>query len=212
MLNDYHFEKLHVTSGLGTDVEVELPKKHQWLASPVNLTYDGLQFAANIPTEETFTIPAKYGVNGKVVASKPMICKSGPVSGAKFELKDGKIVKFEADEGEDRLKHIMSSDENGLYLGEFAIVPYDTPISKSGLTYFNNLVDENSGCHMAVGNAYAKCLEGGVKMTDDELIHEGINVCSFHEDFIFGTLDTRIVGYTSDGQEILIFDKGAYTI
>lgn len=209
---DFHFEKLHITSELGTDVEVKLPDKHFWLVSTINYTSKDFGFSANIPTEELFTDPLKHGVNGTVVASKPIISKSGPIFGAKFELKDGEIIKFSAEDGEDILASILDSDKNGRYLGEFSIVDFNSPISKSGLTFYCNLVDENSGCHMAIGNCYPKCLVGGTKMTTEELEAEGVNICSFHEDFVFGTAQTKIVGTTYDGEEILIYDKGAYCI
>ena len=162
-----------------------------------------------MPTEEIFCIPEKTSVNGTIVASRPMICKSGIVRDARFELKDGEIIKFSATKGEDVLQNIMDNNENGHYLGEIAIVPYDTSISKSGLTFYNNMFDENAGCHIAVGNAYSKCLVGGLKMTSEELEAEGINVCAFHDDCVFGTPDTIIIGVTEAGEEILFFENGA---
>ncbi len=182
------------------------------MAPPINFTVSQKGFCANMPTEEMFTIPSKLGVNGTIVGSRPMICKAGPVYDVKFEVKDGQIQNYEAGQGKETLESIMNSDPNGRYLGEFAIVSSDTAIFKTGISFFNNMIDENSGCHMAVGNAYSKCIVGGLQMTTEELEAEGINVCSFHEDFVFGTDDTRIVGYKSNGEEILIMENGEFKI
>ena len=179
------------------------------MASPKNQTVGDLPFCANMPTEEIFCIPDKNSVNGKIVASRPMIAKSGEINDAVYELKDGEIINFHASKGEEMLKDVMNSHENGHFLGEIAIVPYDSGISKSGLTFYNNMCDENAGCHIAVGNAYSKCLEGGLQMTEEELISEGANVCSFHEDCVFGTKDTTIIGVKETGEEIKFFEHGA---
>ena len=165
-----------------------------------------------MPTEEIFCVPAKKRINGTIVASRPLVSKSGTVYDTKFEVKDGQIVDFSASKGKDSLQYLMDNNENGRYLGEIAIVPYDTGISKTGLTYFNSLVDENAGCHMAIGNAYAKCIEGGMKMSPEELDAAGLNVCVFHIDFVFGTPETKIVGYKQNGEELLIMDKGEFKI
>lgn len=209
MLNDKHFKSLKITTELGTDVEIGLPKKHVWVASPKNQTAGNLPFCANMPTEEIFCIPEKTAVNGKIVASRPMIAKSGEINDAVYEIKDGEIINFSASKGEEMLKAVMDSHENGHFLGEIAIVPYNTGISQSGLTFYNNICDENAGCHIAVGNAYLKCLDGGLQMNKDELISEGANVCSFHEDCVFGTKDTTIIGVKETGEEIKFFEHGA---
>lgn len=182
------------------------------MASAVNTSTLGYTFSTNIPTEEVFTIPLKTGVNGKIVSSRTMVAKSGEVEALSLELKDGKIVDFSADKGYDLIKTIMDSHPNGYFMGEVAIVPYDTPISRSGNTYYTTLIDENSGCHTAIGNSYSKCIEGGLQMTNEQLEAEGLNICSFHEDVVFGTAETKIVGTTYDGQEITIFEHGSFVI
>ena len=161
-----------------------------------------------MPTEEVFCVPEKHGVNGKIVSSKPMLSKSGLIINPKFTIKDGKIIDYSATEGKDTLDAIIESDKNGRFLGEVAIVPYDTPISRQGITYIHTLFDENAGCHTAVGNAYSKCIEGGLQMTPEELEAAGLNVCKFHEDCIFGTKETKIDGTTYEGEKITIFEHG----
>lgn len=162
-----------------------------------------------MPTEEVFSIPEKTGVNGTIVSDRCMPTKNSVIEKPHFTVKDGKIVNFGAESGEDILKAIIESDKNGRFFGEVAIVPYDTPISRQGITYYNTLFDENAGCHTAIGNAYSKCIEGGLQMSDEELDAAGINVCSFHEDCIFGTSDMKIVGKTYEGEDITIFEHGA---
>lgn len=146
------------------------------------------------------------------MASRPLVSKSGTVYDAEFELKDGEIVGFSSSKGGDALQYLMDNNENGKYLGEIAIVPYNTAISKSGLSYYNSLVDENAGCHMAIGNAYSKCIEGGMQMSKEELEAAGLNVCAFHIDFVFGTAGTKIVAYKDNGEEMIIMDKGEFAI
>ena len=208
-LNDFHFASLHFTSEIGTDCTFKLPKTHKWVATAENTSTGGLKFSANMPTEEVFSVPEKYGVNGKIVSEKPLLTKNGIILKPQFEVKDGKIVKFTAEKGQEIMEALINSDKNGAYLGEVAIVPYDTPISRQGITYIHTLFDENAGCHTAVGNAYSKCIEGGLQMTPEELEAAGLNVCKFHEDCVFGTKETKIVGTTEDGEEITIFEHGA---
>ena len=212
ILNKYHFHHLHYTSEIGTNCTFELPENHKWVATAVNTSSGGLKFSANMPTEEVFCVPTKFGVNGKVVSSTPMLTKSGLVLNPEFTLKDGKIIDYKAKEGKEILDAIIESDENGRFLGEVAIVPYDTPISRQGIIYYNTLFDENAGCHTAVGNAYSKCLEGGLQMSPEELEASGLNICKFHEDCIFGTKETKIVGTTYEGEDVTIFEHGAFTI
>lgn len=212
ILNDYNFHHLHFTSEIGTDVTFNLPKDHIWIATAENTSSGKLTFSANIPTEEVFCIPEKNGVNGKIVCDKSFVTKIGVIEKPSFVLKDGKIIEFSAESGEELFKALMDSDPNGRFLGEVALVPYDTPISLQHLTYYNPLYDENSGCHTAIGNAYSKCLKGGLQMTPEELEANNLNVCNFHEDCVFGTAGTNIVGTTYDGKNIQIFENGAFVI
>lgn len=141
-----------------------------------------------------------------------MVTKGGLIESPSLTIKDGKVIDFDAKSGKELLGAILDSDHNGRYLGEIAIVPDDSVISQQNITYYNILFDENSGCHTAIGSAYAKCVEGGMDMNDEELEKAGINVACFHEDCVFGTADTKIVGTTYDGEEITIFENGTYTI
>ena len=182
------------------------------MASAVNKTNKGLKFSDNMPTEEVYCVPEKTGVNGTFVSNRNMVTKGGLVKKPRLELKDGQIIKVSAEDGQEILQAMIDSHENGKFLGEISIVPHDTPISKSKISFFNLILDENSGCHTAIGSAYPRCIEGGLEMNEKELEAEGINVCSFHEDCVFGTKDMNIVGTTAEGEDVQIFKDGKFVI
>ena len=208
MLNDYAFKTLHYTNSLGTDLTIDLPENHYW-AGGEELSSRGIPFSANIPTEEVFTLPVKDSANGKIVASKPLCLNGNIVDGFYFIVKDGKIVEVHAEKGEDVLKDAINVDEGASYFGEVALVPYDSPISNSGVLFLNTLFDENASCHIAFGEAYP-CIQGADKMSDDELKKRGVNYSMMHEDFMVGTADLSIVGITCDGKEIPVFVNGNF--
>ena len=190
VLNGYHLKTLHYENALGTDLTVELPETHFWAGGAEKCITSGVTFSANIPTEEVFTLPLKTGVNGIVYASKPLSLNGNLIEGFGFELKDGKIIRAFAQQGEDVLKNAIAVDEGASYLGEVALVPYDSPISNSGILFYNTLFDENAACHFAFGEAYP-CLEGGDKMSKEELAAHGVNDSITHVDFMVGTADSE---------------------
>ena len=207
-LNALKFKSLHYTNALGTDLTVELPEGHIWEAGN-DVTLSGQEYIANIPTEELFTSPLKTGVNGVVYASLPLVHDGNIIDGFRFEGKDGKIVEDRARQGEETLQAAIAVDEGASYFGEVALVPYDSPISNQKILFYNTLFDENAACHIAFGEAYP-CLEGGQKMTKEELKARGLNDSITHVDFMVGTPDLRIVGTTHDGREIPVFENGNF--
>ena len=207
-LNALKFKSLHYTNALGTDLTVELPEGHIWEAGN-DVTLSGQEYIANIPTEELFTSPLKTGVNGVVYASLPLVHDGNIIDGFHFVVKDGKIVEARARQGEETLQAAIAVDEGASYFGEVALVPYDSPISNQKILFYNTLFDENAACHIAFGEAYP-CLEGGQKMTKDELKARGLNDSITHVDFMVGTPDLRIVGTTHDGREIPVFENGNF--
>ncbi len=209
VLNGYHLKTLHYENALGTDLTVELPETHFWAGGAEKCITSGVTFSANIPTEEVFTLPLKTGVNGIVYASKPLSLNGNLIEGFGFELKDGKIIRAFAQQGEDVLKNAIAVDEGASYLGEVALVPYDSPISNSGILFYNTLFDENAACHFAFGEAYP-CLEGGDKMSKEELAAHGVNDSITHVDFMVGTADLKITGITREGKEVPIFVNGNF--
>ena len=207
-LNALKFKSLHYTNALGTDLTVELPEGHIWEAGN-DVTLSGQEYIANIPTEELFTSPLKTGVNGVVYASLPLVHDGNIIDGFHFVVKDGKIVEARARQGEETLQAAIAVDEGASYFGEVALVPYDSPISNQKILFYNTLFDENAACHIAFGEAYP-CLQGGQKMTKEELKAHGLNDSITHVDFMVGTPDLRIVGTTHDGREIPVFENGNF--
>lgn len=207
-LNEYSFKSLHYTNSLGTDLTVGMPEGHVWMAGS-DTAKSGVRFVANMPTEEVFSAPLRNSINGVLYASKPLVLRGTIVKGIRFTFKDGRIVEIHADEGEDVLKSAVGTDEGSHYLGEIALVPYDSPISNSGILFFNTLFDENASCHFAFGKAYPSCIKGGENMSMEELIAHGINAESnVHVDFMVGTDDLSIIGTTHDGREIPVMKNG----
>ena len=208
ILNDYNFKYLKYRNSLGTDLTVELPEGHFWEGGN-ELTPDGTKFCANMPTEEVFTAPKKDGVNGIVYASKPLAIDGDIVENFHMVIQDGKIVETHADRGQKILDNAISVDAGASFLGEVALVPYDSPISNSGVLFFNTLFDENASCHLAFGEAYP-CIQGGNEMSREELDARGLNYSIAHEDFMIGTPDLSIIGITQDGREIPVFTDGNF--
>jgi aminopeptidase len=186
---------------------MELPENHLWVGG-AEKSAEGIEFIANMPTEEIFSMPKRDGVNGVVYSSKPLNYAGNLIENFSLTFKDGKIVDFKAEKGHDALKKLIETDEGSHYLGEVALVPFDSPISNSGTIFFNTLYDENASCHFAIGRAYSLCIEGGDKMTDEELLKAGANDSLTHVDFMLGTEDLDIVGTTHDGQSVQIFKNG----
>ncbi|AWZ48861.1 aminopeptidase [Clostridiaceae bacterium 14S0207] len=210
-LNSYHFKSMHYKNSLGTDLTVELPKKHLWLGGSEH-TENGIEFLANMPTEEIFSLPLKTGVNGTLVSSKPLNYGGNLINNFSFTFKDGKIVDFKAEQGYESLKHLIDTDEGSHYLGEIALVPFHSPISNSNIIFFNTLYDENASCHFAIGKAYSVCIENGANMDEDQLKENGVNDSLTHVDFMVGTNDLSIIGTTYDGKEIEVFKNGDWAI
>ena len=208
ILNNYNFKYLHYRNELGTDLHVELPEGHFW-AGGTEKSAAGIEFSANIPTEEIFTLPKRNGINGTVVASKPLCHNGNIIDDFRFTLQDGKIVEIHAGQGEDILRDACSVDEGASFFGEVALVPYDSPISNSGILFYNTLFDENASCHFAFGEAYP-CIHGSENMSEEALKAVGVNFSMTHVDFMIGTADLSIIGTTHDGEEIPVFVNGNF--
>ncbi len=208
-LNANHFRFLHYKNSLGTDLKIELPESHIWLGGS-EFTPEGVEFVANMPTEEVFTLPEKTGVNGTVVSSKPLNYNGNLIEDFSLTFKEGKIVAYQAAKGYELLKKLIETDEGSCYLGEVALVPYDSPISKMNILFFNTLFDENASCHLAIGKAYPVCIKNGENMDKKELAELGVNDSLVHEDFMIGTVDLEITGITAAGKEIAVFRNGNF--
>ena len=210
-LNEINLDYLRYTSNNGTDFTIKLQPNHVWIsAQETNLR--GIPFVANMPTEEVFTMPKRDGANGVVVATKPLSLNGVLIENFKVYFKDGYAYKLEAEKGLEMLEKTLSMDESSKYLGEVALVPYDSPINQTGLLFYNTLFDENACCHLAFGSAYTINLKGYENMSKEELDAAGVNDSVNHIDFMIGSSDLEIKGYDFNGKEYVIFKNGVWAI
>ncbi|QTD42902.1 aminopeptidase [Sporosarcina sp. Te-1] len=205
-LNEKKYKTLHYKAP-NTDLKIDLPEGHIWCGAG-SINEQGSTFMANMPTEEVFTVPHKDGINGYVSNTKPLSYGGNIIDGFKVTFKDGKIVEVSAEQGEDVLKRLIDTDEGAKSLGEVALVAHDSPISNSGLLFYNTLFDENASNHLAIGSAYAFCLDGGKTMSSEELQKHGLNQSITHVDFMIGSADMDIDGILEDGTTEPIFRNG----
>jgi aminopeptidase len=205
-LNNKRYQKLHYTAP-GTDLMIELPNNHLWVGAG-SVNEKGFPFMANMPTEEVFTVPFRTGVNGTVASTKPLSYSGNIIDRFSVTFENGKIVGVKAEEGEEILKRLVDTDEGSHYLGEVALVPVNSPISQSNILFFNTLFDENASNHLAIGSAYAFCIEGGKKMSAEELLKNGLNASLTHVDFMIGSAEMDIDGISTDGKSEPVFRSG----
>lgn len=206
-LNSLQISKMHYRNSIGTDIVVELDRDAIW-ASAGSL---GTDMIVNMPTYEVFTTPVFYKTNGIVYSSKPLMYNGGLIDKFYLVFQDGKVIRFGAKTGEDLLKGIIESDEYSSYLGEIALIDYNSPISNTGLVYGNTLIDENSSCHMALGGGFEECMKDGSTLSPDELLKKGVNPSKNHVDFMIGTSDLNIEADTKKGK-VLILKNGNINI
>jgi len=210
-LTNYQFESLHFSNSLGTDITVKLVENHIW-SGGIEDSAEGITFNPNIPTEENFTMPHKFGVNGKVVATKPLNYQGKLIENFWLEFKDGKVINYDAEKQVETLKNLLEVDPGSSHLGEVALISYDSPINKTGILFLNTLFDENASCHFALGRAYPNTVVNGDSMTQEELQEVGYNHSMVHSDFMFGSKDLQVTGIKKDGSQVVVFKDGDYVI
>jgi len=196
-------------SAPGTDVTLGLPKGHHW-ASAREVAKNDIEFTANIPTEETFTMADRTRADGIVTSTKTLNYGGSLIEGIVVRFENGHVVESHASKGENVLRKMIATDEGSARLGEIAIVPHSSPISKSGLMFHNTLYDENASCHIALGRAYKFNLQGGLNLTDEEFAARGGNQSLIHVDFMIGSDKMDIDGLTSDGRAEPVLRKGEW--
>lgn len=204
-LNAQQFDAIHY-SAPGTDLTVGLPKHHIWTAAG-SRNPRGEFFIPNMPTEEVFTVPDHHRIDGTVSSTKPLSYSGSVLEGMHFTFKNGEVINYKADRGEDVLQHLFTI-RGAKSLGEVSLVPDPSPISQSGIIFFNTLFDENASDHMAFGEAYPFCVEGGVEMSPEQRERVGLNDADTHVDFMMGSAEMDIDGITPDGNLVPIFRKG----
>lgn len=210
-MNDYHFESLHYVSNNGTDFTVGLHPKHVWLSAR-ETSLQNIDFSANMPTEEVFTMPNKYTASGKVVASKPLSYNGHLIEDFSLTFENGKVIDAQAKKNQNVLEEMLNMDEGSRYLGEVALVPFNSPINELGFLFLNTLFDENACCHLALGEAFKNNLEGYENLNEEDLKKLDVNESVNHVDFMIGSQDLSIIGITKDQQEIVVFKDGVWAI
>lgn len=209
-LTDKKYKELRYQAP-GTDLTIGLPEGHVWIGGG-GPNKNGIHFVANMPTEEVFTAPKADSVNGTVRNTKPLNYGGNVIDGFSLTFKDGKVIDFSAEEGEETLKNLLDTDEGAKRLGEVALVPHSSPISQSGTLFYNTLYDENASNHIALGSAYATCVAGGADMTKAQLEEAGLNTSITHVDFMIGSAEMDIDGVLPDGSTEPVFRSGEWVI
>jgi aminopeptidase len=207
-LNSERFASLHF-KGPGTDLVVGLADDHEWHGGS-STAKNGITCNPNIPTEEVFTTPHAHRVDGVVASTKPLSYNGTLIDTISVRFEKGKIVEAHASRGEDVLLKVLETDEGASRLGEVALVPHSSPISKSGLLFFNTLFDENAACHIALGQCYAKCFVDGATLTPEEIAAKGGNKSLIHIDWMIGSDQVDIDGIKQDGSRVPVFRRGEW--
>lgn len=205
-LNEKRYQALVFTSP-HTNLTVELPENHIWIGLQ-STNEQGTSFISNMPTEEIYTAPLKTGVNGYVSSTMPLSYGGNIIDRFTLTFDKGRIVDVKAEEGEEILQNLIATDEGSHYLGEVALVPFDSPIAQSKVLFYHTLFDENASSHLAIGSPYPICIEGGKNMPAEELVAAGLNESVAHVDFMIGSADMDIDGIRADGTREPIFRKG----
>ncbi|MDP3958868.1 MAG: aminopeptidase [Pseudorhodobacter sp.] len=207
-LNGQRFQALHFT-GPGTDLTVGLADGHEWHGG-ASTARNGVTCNPNIPTEEVFTTPHALRVEGHVRATKPLAHQGSLIDGIVVRFEGGAIVEAHADKGETVLQKLLDSDAGARRLGEVALVPHSSPISASGLMFYNTLFDENAACHIALGQCYSKCFQGGADLSPAQIAAQGGNTSIIHVDWMIGSNLIDIDGVRADGSHVAVFRGGEW--
>lgn len=206
-LNSLGIETLEYHSSNGTDLRVGMIPQAEFKGGG-DTSLQGIFFNPNIPTEECFISPMRGKAEGIVYATKPLSYQGQLIENFSVRFENGKAVEVHAEKNEDLLKKMISMDEGAAYLGECALVPYDSPISNSGILFYETLFDENAACHLALGMGFADSIKDFEKYSLDECREMGINDSMIHEDFMIGCADLSVDAHTRDGKTVPIFRNG----
>ena len=207
-LNQQNFASLYF-SGPGTDLTVGLADGHEWMGG-ASLARNGITCNPNIPSEEVFTTPHCMRVQGTVSSTKPLSHQGTLIDNICVKFEAGSITEAHASKGEEVLLKVLDSDEGARRLGEVALVPHSSPISQSGLLFYNTLFDENAASHIALGQCYSKCFKDGENLSKDEIIKRGGNSSMIHIDWMIGSEEINVDGMNSNGASIPIFRNGEW--
>lgn len=207
-LNSLGLDYLHYESKNGTNFKVWLNKEGIFLAGGERALGSNIYYNPNIPSEECFTTPIAGKAEGIVYSTKPLSYQGELIENFSVRFENGKAVEVKAEKGQHLLEEMIHMDEGACMLGEVAFVPYDSPINDTGILFYNTLYDENAACHLALGKGFGNAIKGFEKYTLEELKKMGVNDSSIHVDFMIGSKDLNITGYTHDGKKVQIFKDG----
>ncbi|WP_085507195.1 aminopeptidase [Thalassobacillus devorans] len=208
-LNESQFESMHFTNSRGTDLFVGLPENHLYIGGGVT-DENGIPFFPNIPTEEIFTAPHKNKVNGKLVGTKPLIYGGSVIDEFYLIFKDGRITDYYAVKGQEVLQNLIETDEGSHYLGEIALVSNKSPLAQADTLFYNTLFDENTSCHIGIGNASPSNIQNGMDQSEEELKAAGLNTSLLSVNVTFGSEDMKVVGIKEGGSEVLLMKDGDF--
>ena len=208
-LNSLGIESLHYTASNGTDLTVGLIAEGVFCGGG-ETTQQGMFFNPNIPTEECFISPKRGVAEGIVYATKPLCYQGQLIENFYLRFEGGKAVEAKAEVNDALLQEMLNMDEGARYLGECALVPFNSPINETGLLFYNTLFDENACCHLAMGMGYIDTIPGYHDKTLEECRALGINDSMIHEDFMIGTADLSITAHCRDGRDVNLFENGTW--
>jgi aminopeptidase len=207
-MNGQNFATLHF-QGPGTDLRVGLADGHEWHGG-ASVAKNGITCNPNIPTEEVFTTPHALRVDGHVSSTKPLSHQGTLIDNIQVQFEGGRIVGAKASRGEEVLNKVLDTDEGARRLGEVALVPHSSPISASGILFYNTLFDENASCHIALGQCYSKCFVDGASLSQEQIKAQGGNSSLIHIDWMIGSDKVDIDGVKHDGSRVAVMRKGEW--
>lgn len=207
-LNGERFAALHFT-GPGTDLTVGLADGHEWHGG-ASTAKNGVTCNPNIPTEEVFTTPHALKVEGHVSSTKPLSHQGTLIDDIQVRFEGGRIVEAKASKGEAVLNKVLDTDDGARRLGEVALVPHSSPISASGVLFYNTLFDENASCHIALGQCYSKCFLNGASLSQEQIKAQGGNSSLIHIDWMIGSGQVDIDGIRADGSKVPVMRQGEW--
>jgi aminopeptidase len=207
-LNRRRYSALRFT-GPGTDLTIGLPQGHKWV-SGASQSLQRIEFVANLPTEEVFTMADRHRVSGTVRATKPLSYSGSLIEDFSLTFDAGRVVSVSAARGESVLKQLVDTDASAGRLGEVALVPHGSPIAQSGRLFYNTLFDENAASHAALGTAYKFTMEGGDAMDEQAFERAGGNRSAIHVDFMIGSGEIDVDGIAADGRVEPVMRRGEW--
>ena len=208
-LNGLGIRELQYRASNGTDLRVGMIPEAQFCGGG-ETSLQGIFFNPNIPTEECFISPKRGVAEGIVYSSKPLSYQGQLIDRFLIRFREGKAAEWGAEENEALLTKLITMDEGSAYLGECALVPFNSPINETGILFYNTLFDENACCHLALGMGFADTIRDFEHKTLDECRALGVNDSMIHEDFMIGTADLSIDALCEDGRTVPLFRNGTW--